>query len=245
VHEAVAGFARTADQYERGRPGYPSAAVDFVVRAAGLAPGRLVVDLGAGTGKFTRELIRSGARVVAVEPVEEMRAQLAAAVPGVELRAGTAERTGLPDGVAAAVTAAQAFHWFSSAAALGEIARILEPGGALALVWNNRSESDPLGAQVSALLERRRGDEPTHRSGAWRRALQQSDLFEEDEEFRCDFAQELDAAGLVDRVGSISFVGTLPEAERAELLEELRGLVPPDGTVTIGYVTEVFVYRKR
>jgi SAM-dependent methyltransferase len=243
VHEAVVGFARTADRYERGRPGYPAAAVDFVIASCRLGPGQVVVDIGAGTGKFTRELVRSGARVIAVEPLDEMRAQLVDAVPSVEATAGTAERTGLGDGIARAVTAAQAFHWFSTAEALGEIARILEPGGTLALVWNRRDTADPLQAELSALLERHRGSEPSHTSGAWRDVLEGSELFVAGEEFRCDFQQELDADGVADRFGSISFIGALPTGARDEVAAELRALVPPGGTVVLPYVTEVSTYR--
>src|SRR5207248_1576105 len=70
---AAQGFSAGADAYERGRPSYPPAAVDHVVRTLGLGPGRRVVDLGAGTGKFAELLVGAGADVVAVEPVAEMR----------------------------------------------------------------------------------------------------------------------------------------------------------------------------
>src|SRR4029450_13324531 len=126
------GCAGSAEAYAGGRPGYPAAAVAWLARRLALGPGRTVVDLGAGTGQLSRLLGETGARVVAVEPVEEMRTLLT----GVEVLAGTAESIPLPDASADAVTAAQAFHWFDGPTALAEIAGVLAPGGAPAPVWN-------------------------------------------------------------------------------------------------------------
>src|ERR671918_2990360 len=78
----LAGYARSAAAYERGRPGYPPAAVDFLAARLRLRAGRTVVDLAAGTGKLTRLLLATGAEVVAVEPVAEMRAALPAGARG-------------------------------------------------------------------------------------------------------------------------------------------------------------------
>jgi SAM-dependent methyltransferase len=130
---ASMGFARAAAAYERGRPGYPSAAVDFLAARLRLGPGRRVVDLAAGTGTLARSLPATGAEVIAVEPVAEMRAALPARARAVD---GTAEAS------ADAVAVAQAFHWFDGDAALAEIHRVLRPGGALALVWNRRRTDD-------------------------------------------------------------------------------------------------------
>ena len=116
LHPAAArGFAVSAGAYERGRPEYPLAAIEYLRDRLRLAPGRTVLDLAAGTGKLTRPLLAGGAEVVAVEPVVEMRA----AVPH-EARTldGTAEAIPLPGASADAVTVAQAFHWFDGDAAL-------------------------------------------------------------------------------------------------------------------------------
>jgi SAM-dependent methyltransferase len=109
--------------------------VAFLVKRLGLGPGSVVVDLAAGTGKLARQLVPSGARVVAVEPLAEMRSLIPA---GIEALDGTAEAIPLPDDVADAVTVAQAFHWFDAEAALLEIERVLRPDALLALVSNRR-----------------------------------------------------------------------------------------------------------
>ncbi|TML75323.1 MAG: class I SAM-dependent methyltransferase [Actinobacteria bacterium] len=120
VHRSAAiGFDRAADVYERARPGYPDAAVDWLIDH--LHADGLVVDLAAGTGKMTRALVARGLDVVAVEPVERMRRRLSEALPGARALDGTAEAMPFEDGDAAAVVVAQAFHWFRHAEALEEI----------------------------------------------------------------------------------------------------------------------------
>jgi len=107
IHEAaLEGFGRGASAYERGRPSYPQPAVDWMLERLSIGPGRVVADLGAGTGKFTRLLVASGARVLAVEPVAGMRAELRRAVPAAEVVDATAQAIPVQDGELDAVTAA-------------------------------------------------------------------------------------------------------------------------------------------
>ncbi len=240
VHpKAAAGFDRSAAAYERGRPGYPPEAVAWLVGRLGLAPGRTVVDLAAGTGKLTRLLVPTGARVIAVEPVEGMRAQLEETVPEVEAMAGVAERMPLADGSADAVTVAQAFHWFATDDALAEIARVLLPGGWLGLIWNVRDFDDPLQRAISEILLPFRGDVPSERDSNWRDVLEQHPRFGPIEEHYVTSAQELDADGLEDRFGSVSFIAALSDTQRAEVLGRVRA-VAGAGTVRLQYRTSVF-----
>jgi protein-L-isoaspartate O-methyltransferase len=153
LHPVAAGFARAADVYERTRPEYPPDAVAWLADRLELRPESVVVDVAAGTGKLTRLLVPSGARVVAVEPLPEMRAQLREAVPGVEALEGTAEAPPLPDACADAVTVAAAFHWFRRDEALAEFARVLRPGGRLAIVYNLRDPESELQQELSRMLE--------------------------------------------------------------------------------------------
>jgi len=243
VHAAAArGFARSADAYERARPDYPAEAIAWLAERVGLGPGRTVVDLAAGTGKLTRPLADTGAEVVAVEPVAEMRARIGPAAA--RALDGTAEAMPLPDASADAVTVGQAFHWFDGPVALAEIHRVLRPGGALALVWNRRPLDAPVHAAIEAIIDRHRGATPQHASGRWRDAFDATTLFGplDEREFAHNRPQDADA--LADRVGSTSFVAALDEGPRAEVLAAVRALAA-DGPVDVPYVCEVFVCDRR
>ena len=138
-------FGEVADAYERSRPGYPDDAVLWLVGEKPLE----IVDLGAGTGKLTRSLVALGHRVTAVEPLPAMIVHLHVAAPGVTVLEGEAEAIPLEDESVDVVVVAQAFHWFDHSLALREIARVLRPGGSIALVWNTRDEREPWVAQLS------------------------------------------------------------------------------------------------
>jgi SAM-dependent methyltransferase len=237
IHRAAAtGFALSVDAYERGRPGYPAAALEPLA----LAPGFTVLDLAAGSGKLTRPLVESGAAVIAVEPVAEMRAVLPSAARVLD---GTAEAVPLDDASVDLVTVAQAFHWFDGDAALAEIHRVLRPGGRLALLWNRRAEGDAVNDAIDVLLAPHCGGVPTLRGDAWRAAFERTTLFGPLEEHVFDNAQMLDADGLADRVASISYIASLPDAQRAGVIAAARELAG-DGPARIPYRTEVHVCRR-
>jgi len=243
VHAAAArGFSRSADAYDRARPDYPAAAVAWLAERLGLRPGRTVVDLAAGTGKLTRPLAATGAEVVAIEPVAEMRARIGDAAAG--SLDGTAEAIPLADASADAVTVAQAFHWFDGPAALAEIHRVLRPGGALALVWNRRPLEDPAHAAIERIIAPHRGDAPAHRSGAWRAAFDATTLFGPLEERTFAHSRPHDADALADRVGSTSFVAALDDGPQADVIAAVRALAA-EGPVELPYVCEVLMCDRR
>jgi SAM-dependent methyltransferase len=240
IHPAAkAGFARSADAYERSRPGYPDDAIEHV--RSHLPARAAVLDLAAGTGKLARPLLAAGLEVLAVEPVAEMRAALPAGVRALE---GTAESIPLADSSVDAVTVGQAFHWFDGDRALAEIHRVLRPRGVLALIWNRRVEEHPTNRRVTELLAPYRAGVPTHRHDAWRSAFDQTELFGPLEERPFANEQVLDADGLEGRIGSISFIAALEEPERSLVLERARGLAGA-GTVVMPYRCEVQVCRAR
>lgn len=248
IHDAARAFDGAAAAYERGRPSYPAEAVAHLADRLGIRPGRTVVDLGAGTGKLTRLIVPLGARVVAVEPVAGMRAELLARASGVEVLDGTAEAVPLDDASADAATAAQAFHWFDGPRALAEIDRVLRPGGALGLIWNARDLDDPLQAALYGIIHRYRQGEPEYLKGEWRRAFDGDTgaLFTPLEEHRTPYVQELDAEGVVDRTLSVSVVAAQPPDERARVADEIRALLADAPTsVALRHVTEVYVCSKR
>jgi SAM-dependent methyltransferase len=247
---AQAGFAGTAVEYERGRPGYPQAAVDWLAERCGIAPGRTVVDVGAGTGKLTRLLVPTGAHLIAVEPLDTMRAQLVRAVPGVSALAGTAESIPLADSAADVVTAGQAFHWFDDARAARELHRILCPGGSLGLIWNIRDPTDRFQRALGQILDRYRGDAPhaytwSGEEGAWRAPLDASGLFACRGEQRFPHSQAIDTPSLVDRIASVSFIGALAPDARADALDDVRALAASqEEPLVLQYRTAVYQYLR-
>jgi len=143
-------FGEAAEAYGEGRPGYPAAAVTWMLGDQPLT----VLDLGAGTGKLTVQVTALGHHAVAVDPDASMLAALNEALPDIDARVGTAEEIPLPDASVDAVVCGQAWHWVDVTAASREVARVLRPGGALGLVWNVRDESVPW---VAALTRAMRG----------------------------------------------------------------------------------------
>lgn len=229
LHPAAAkGFASNADDYERARPSYPPDAVEHLVSTLGLAPGRTVVDVAAGTGKLTRLLVASGARVVAVEPIAEMRAKLSGTAPTAEALDGTAERLPLADATADAITVAQAFHWLDGPAALAEFHRVLRPGGALAVVYNERDRTVGWMARLNRLLEEYRGDTPQQWDGRWRNAFATTELFGPLEESAFDNPHTLSPEEVIGRFRSLSFVGALDGSSQGRLLAGIAKLLASD-----------------
>jgi SAM-dependent methyltransferase len=225
VHSAASGgFGAAADAYERARPDYPLAAVDHLVERLGLRPGVTVLDLGAGTGKLTRQLVATGATLVAIEPVEAMREQLRANVPGVEVIDCTAEEISWPDADADAVVAGQAFHWFDAPIALIQIHRVLRDGGGLGLIWNTRDTSVPWVAALEDILTPFIGDAPRERTKDWEAPFTATGLFTPLEEREFAHAQTLHTEGLVDRISSASFIAIQPDDVRARVLRDVRVL---------------------
>ena len=257
---AERGFGSVADVYERARPGYPPEVARLLAERFALDPSKVVVDLGAGTGKFTREVITTGASVIAVEPVAEMRAQLQAAVPDARALAGTAEQIPLPDASADLVTAATAFHWFHLERALPEIHRVLRQGGGLAIVWNTRDESRRWVADVRRLLE---AAVERHLSGAelaeadrlvsgdWRAALAATGLFTPPEEHEFRHEHEATVEEHVARFLSVSFVAVLPDEPRERLLADIERMLRSHPETrgrdrfALPYITEVYLSRRR
>ena len=235
-------FESVVDAYERGRPGYAREGVEWIAEKLDLRPGRTVLDLGAGTGKLTRLLVRTGASVVAVEPGDAMRARLERAVPGVEALARTAEAIPLADASVDGVTVAQAFHWFDPETALPEMRRVLRSGGGVALLWNTRDERDPLQRHIDALLAPLRGAVPPRDEHDPRELLPASGLFSSVAHARFEHEQGVDEDAFVERFTSVSFVAAASPEERELVVSELRRLVVDVGRpISIPYVTDVFV----
>jgi SAM-dependent methyltransferase len=238
----TARFSDRAADYARHRPSYAPEAIDAVLAGLG-DPRRLsAADVGAGTGISAALLADRGASVVAVEPNRAMR-EAAPPHPRVRWVEGTAEATGLPDASVDLVLCAQAFHWFRPREALVEFARVLRPGGRVALLWNERDESDAATAEYGRAVEAARleGVAPIAPPPAV------PGLSPAREATVAGHAQALDLDGLLGRARSASYVPKEGPAHD-EVVRRLRSLharhAGPDGRVRLAYRTRLFTLER-
>jgi SAM-dependent methyltransferase len=217
VIEQGRSFDRAAAEYERGRPGWPDAVLDAVP----VPPAATVLDLGAGTGKLTLVLARRYARVIAVEPLPAMRAILEREVPAAETLDGGAESLPLADAAVDAVFAAHAFHWFANDEAVAEIARVLRPGGVLALLWNETSDEapSPLPERYHRRLMSFRGPGPRP-SPDWRETLARGP-FGELRTGSVEHEQVSDRDAVLAFAASLSWIANRDDDDRRAVLAEL------------------------
>jgi SAM-dependent methyltransferase len=246
-------FGEVAPRYERYRPGPPVAAVDW------LLPAHVdrVIDLGAGTGALSRLLIGRAEEVVAVEPDDRMRSVLVDQVPGIRAVKGRGESIPLPDGCADAVLASSSWHWMDPAQTLPEVRRVLVPGGTLGAVWSGPDPEGPFLVQARGLLaEQSNGsaentivDGPDSSPDLARlimsdalRPMSSLEIpggvpFDEPvhEVFTWDVA--LNADELIGLLGTLSWIITMPEVTRLQVVSEarrlLRDLLGVEGDVTV------------
>jgi SAM-dependent methyltransferase len=227
VHEvAEEGFGRGAEAYERVRPSYPADAVAWLAGNLRIEPGRTVLDLAAGTGKFTRLLVPFGATLFAAEPVDGMRRAFVGAVPGVPMLGAIAEVLPVASESLDAVTVAQAFHWFDVDRAFDEFARALRSRGRVGLIWNARDRSSDWVNEVWSIMDRVEKRAPWRDHEHWRdSALGARHGFGPlyAETFRHE--QSITPEGVVERIASVSHVAVLPPAERERVLDEVRAVV--------------------
>jgi SAM-dependent methyltransferase len=240
---SAARFSGRVDDYVRYRPSYPAPAIGTIFDGLQTTAAPAVVDVGAGSGIASRLLADRGARVVAIEPNPEMRA--AAAASGIDVRDGTAERTGLPGSSADVVSAFQAFHWFATAEAVAEFARVLRRGGRVAVVFNSRDDRDNATAAYGQIVHAQRDVSPGARDhedvdvrglladGGFARVRRR--------EFR--FTQALDREALLGRARSASYVPREgPQYDDVvRRLDTMRERFGAAGIVTLVYRTYVYL----
>jgi SAM-dependent methyltransferase len=236
----AASFGANAALYAEHRPGYPVEAVEWAI-----GDRVRVLDLGAGTGKLTEALLELGVDVTAVEPDPLMRAELVRRLPDVPTVDGRAESIPLADASVDAVLAGQAFHWFDNPRALGEITRVLRPGGVFCALWNSYDESVPWVRTLVGLCATSVSD-PTQPSP---KHVPRHELLGEVEERSVKHQVLRTVDSMVESIKTFSHIAVAPEDERTAVLAKARdylsGLPDSRGTFYQPLVCEVLRAERR
>lgn len=240
---AATGFAK-GELYNSARPNYPHEALEYFAATFGLAQSMHALDLGAGTGIFTRQIRPYVGRVTAVEPSASMRASLEASGVDVEILEGSDVAIPLADASVDVAFVAQAFHWFDPPRALTELHRVLVRGGGLGLIWNERDESV---SWVAALSHAMMWDVKAPYQVGTDFSLQIADgPFTDIERVTFSHSQTLSRDGLYQRVMTTSYISAMDEAARATLMTNVSAVVEQlSEPLVLPYVTEVYSARAK
>ncbi|MBM7771454.1 ubiquinone/menaquinone biosynthesis C-methylase UbiE [Actinokineospora baliensis] len=203
----AASFGSNATAYAKHRPRYADEAVEWVV-----GDHTRVLDLAAGTGKLTETLLEFALEVTAVEPDDQMRAELTRLLPDVPALKGTAEQIPFPDASFDAVVTGQAFHWFDTPEALAEITRVLRPGGVFGALWNYDDLSVPWVAGLAELVGNAQHEEHTPRH----------ERLAEAERRTWRHSQRRTVESMLASLGTLSRMLVVEEAERVATFDKLR-----------------------
>jgi len=245
ISSMAANYAHRVDEYVAGRPGYP------VELLSDLPSANTIVELGAGTGKFTRLLALTGKPIIAIEPIEQMAARIQIDCPSsVEVRIGTAEAIPVADDVADIACCAASFHWFDYARATCEIYRVLKNNGALALVWNLRNDRVSWVATLGQLINSYPRKFPHHASGEWK-AIFRDARFHSVATKTYAMTHVVPPSGLVDHALSTCGLAALPPDEAEIARKKISAIIESDPSLTgqkeveFPYVTELYLFRKQ
>ncbi|KAJ7858120.1 S-adenosyl-L-methionine-dependent methyltransferase [Mycena olivaceomarginata] len=253
VHSVAANGFNTANElYDRARPSYQPVALSYIRSAVKTADPINVVEVGAGTGIFTRAFIAhpewtcAFKELRAIEPSEGCATSSARLVSVAD---GTFEETHVEDGWADLVVVAQVRAALAPdfGRAAEEFGRILKPGGVLVFIWNLEDrDAAKWVAQVRDRVEQYEGGVPQYRLGLWRQIFdtaQYQKAFEAPEEKSWSIPLPASADIVVDRVRSKSYIALLPDEEKAIVKEDLATILKKgDGKVWINESEGIFEY---
>ena len=249
IHPAAAeGFSQAADLYQNVRPSYPTELAAYLKTVFANQPKPITVDLGAGTGKFLPTLLPISQRVIAIDPIFEMLAQLKQQFPDVETQLGTSDALSLPDQSIDAIFCAQSFHWFSHSATLDEFARVLKPNGQVFLIWNQRDIRVDWVKALADFIADFEADTPRYHSGQWQNVWHGRTDFNCIDQPIFDFQHTGSVRDVVcRRLLSTSFIAAMPKQQQqqlhdqfAEIMLNMTGKTLDD---PIGFPYRCHVYR--
>uniref|UniRef100_A0A6B2LD70 Methyltransferase type 11 domain-containing protein n=1 Tax=Arcella intermedia TaxID=1963864 RepID=A0A6B2LD70_9EUKA len=265
------GYTKESVVYDKVRPSYPDAALQWIVEKVKLChpdPSPTILDLAAGTGKFTRCLLNhlpKDVKLIAIEPVDNMRKILQdhfSDNPEIQILPGTAQKTGLESKSIDIITIAQAFHWFANQETLDELLRILKPNGYLILIWNSWQKDIPWIDQIRALTSPLSAQVPQYSTGEWKKIFSVAEnhigVFVEETGFTCDCPMDNHTPSRIwDQLLSRSWVAVLSEKEKEELklkvweilrnhnqdFQDVQDMDTSTKTTPFPHITKIFAYK--
>ena len=249
--ELARSFNDVAEAYDFGRPRYDGRAIDAIAAAAGGGP--RLLDLAAGTGRLSGPLLEKGFDVVAVEPLDEMRAILTRHIGPDRVLAGSAEELPLPDASVDGAVCSDAWHWFDGARAADELARVVRPGGGVVVSvtyprWLGSDDAPDWWLDLRVVhTALPKGDHPALVAG-WREpdSFEGHPAFEELQAREESFVHHTNRDEIVAHWASMSFVAALPEGQRTEFLSELEAMLARRAVeaVDIPYRVKLWITRR-
>lgn len=252
IHPTAAqGFSSSAALYQQTRPSYPLQIVSWLRSELELTSQSQVIDLAAGTGKFTQYLKQVTSHIVAVEPIAEMQQQLKAAHPEITTLTAYSDQIPLESAHYDAVLTAQAFHWFANQDTLTEVHRLLKPHGHFGLVWNQRDNSVPWVKAISDILLPLEANTPRYHSGEWKKAFQNQPWFKLGSEQHFVHPHHGTVEQVVSkRLLSTSFIAMMPPEQQQQLKQQFEQVIfdylgkRPDDEIDFPYLTYAYDFIK-
>lgn len=245
------GFRLGAERYAQSRPNYPEDIVFWLRNTLHVSHDTQVIDLAAGTGKFTHYLKKITPHVTAVEPVQEMQVQFLKAHPELNIVSASSDHVPLNTQNYDAVLSAQAFHWFAHENTLKEMHRLLKPQGNLGLVWNDRDTSIEWVHELAELLKSFEQGTPRFYHQSWKKAFQQQPYFKlQSEQHFCYVHKGTVEKVVSERLLSTSFIALLPAAQQLALKKRFERIIfkylgkHPTDLIEFPYITYAYHFQR-